>query len=184
MAALSTAQAAMDAHRGVAALAKHGLGFLRSLAVANANKVSWSRWARFGQPCCTFLCPRSHARFCVAVQVPLIAALPAAQAAMDAHRGVAAVAEHGLGFLYNLSVANANKVSWSRWARFGQPWCTLLCRCSHACTPSVPCVHALLCAGAVDGGPAHRPSSHGCPPRSGRRGWPCCANWLLRMRAR
>ena len=45
--------------------------------------------------------------------------LPAAQAAMVAHRGVAAVAEQGLGFLCNLSVAEANRVS--GWARFGQP---------------------------------------------------------------
>ena len=44
-----------------------------------------------------------------------MAALPTAQAAMDAHRGVAAVAEQGLGFLTNLAVAEANMVSW--WAR-------------------------------------------------------------------
>ena len=56
------------------------------------------------------------------VQVPLMVALPAAQAAMDAHRGVAAVAEQGLAFLRNLSFAEANKVSWPRWARFGQSW--------------------------------------------------------------
>jgi hypothetical protein len=48
------------------------------------------------------------------VQVPLMAALPAAEAAMDAHRGVAAVAEQGLGFMRSLSIADANKVSW--WA--------------------------------------------------------------------
>ena len=45
------------------------------------------------------------------VQVPLMAALPTAQAAMDAHRGVVAVGEHGLGFLRNLAMAEANKVS-------------------------------------------------------------------------
>ena len=43
-----------------------------------------------------------------------MAALPAAQAALDAHRAFADVAEHGLGFLCNLSVAEANEVSW--WA--------------------------------------------------------------------
>ena len=48
------------------------------------------------------------------VQVPLMAALPTAQAAMDAHRGVAAVAENGLGFLRSLAAAEVNKVSW--WA--------------------------------------------------------------------
>ncbi len=41
-----------------------------------------------------------------------MAALPCAQAAMDAHRGVAAMAEQGLGFLRNLSLAEAHKVSW------------------------------------------------------------------------
>jgi hypothetical protein len=56
------------------------------------------------------------------VQVPLMTALPAVQAAMDTHRGVAAVAEQGLGFLCNLSIAEANRVSW--WAHLGQPWCT------------------------------------------------------------
>ncbi len=39
-----------------------------------------------------------------------MAALPAAQAAMDAHRGVVAVAEQGLAFLRKLSVAEANQV--------------------------------------------------------------------------
>jgi hypothetical protein len=60
------------------------------------------------------------------VQVLLMAALRTAQAAMDAHRGVAAVAEQGLGFLRSLDVAEANKVMW--WTRFGQPWCTSLRR--------------------------------------------------------
>ena len=43
-----------------------------------------------------------------------MAALPTAQAAMDAHRGVAAVAEQGLCFLWYLAIAEANVVSW--WA--------------------------------------------------------------------
>jgi hypothetical protein len=46
-----------------------------------------------------------------------MAALPAARAAMDAHRGVAAVAEDGLVFLRNLSGPEANQVSW--WAGLG-----------------------------------------------------------------
>ena len=51
------------------------------------------------------------------VQVPLMALLPSAQAAMDAHRGVAAVAEYGLCFLENLAVlarADANRVRWTQ----------------------------------------------------------------------
>ena len=40
-----------------------------------------------------------------------MAALPAAQVALDAHRGVADVAEQGLAFLRSLSVAEANRVS-------------------------------------------------------------------------
>ncbi len=37
------------------------------------------------------------------VQVPLMRVVDSAVAAMDAHRGVAAVAEHGLRFLWNES---------------------------------------------------------------------------------
>ena len=163
MAALPAAQAAMDAHRGVAALAKHGLAFLRSLAVANANKVSW--WACFGQPPCVVdrmhVCPVHPALVHGCVQVPLMAALPSAQAAMDAHRGVAAVAEHGLAFLWNLSFAEANKVSW---------WACLLASFFACMCLVCPCARALLCAGAVDGGPAHCTRGHGCPPKSGGRG--------------
>ncbi len=85
----------------------------------------------------TSLRRRSHAspvhpalvRCCV--QVPLMAALSTAQAAMDAHRGVAAVAEQGLAFLRSLAVADANKVTW--WECLGQPWCTSLLSSSHAC---------------------------------------------------
>jgi hypothetical protein len=44
------------------------------------------------------------------VQVALMGALSSAVAAMDAHRGLAAVAEQGLGFLRNLSVADTNLV--------------------------------------------------------------------------
>jgi hypothetical protein len=65
------------------------------------------------------------------LQVPLMAALPTAQAAMDAHRGMAAVAEQGLGFLLNLAVAKANKVSW--WVCFGQSWGTILRARVHVC---------------------------------------------------
>ncbi len=43
-------------------------------------------------------------------QVALMGVLSSVVAAMDANRDVAAVAEHGVGFLRNLSVADANKV--------------------------------------------------------------------------
>jgi hypothetical protein len=45
-------------------------------------------------------------------------ALPAARAAMDAHRGVAIVAEYGMSFLSNLSRADANRVRVVRRSRF------------------------------------------------------------------
>ncbi len=44
------------------------------------------------------------------VQVPLMRVVDGAVAAMDAHRGVAAVAEHGLGFLRNMSITEPNMV--------------------------------------------------------------------------
>ena len=49
---------------------------------------------------------------CVActAQVPLMAEVLRARAALDAHVGVAGVAEQGLWFLWNLAVAQANKV--------------------------------------------------------------------------
>ncbi len=43
-------------------------------------------------------------------QVPLMAEVPRARAALDAHVGVANVVEHGLFFLSNLATAEANKV--------------------------------------------------------------------------
>ncbi len=39
MGVVSSAVAAMDAHRGVPAVAEHGLCFLRNLSVTDANKV-------------------------------------------------------------------------------------------------------------------------------------------------
>ncbi len=48
------------------------------------------------------------------VQVALMAALPSARAAMDAHRGVVAVAKTGLCFLSNLACADANIVRWTQ----------------------------------------------------------------------
>ena len=51
MAVLPLARAAMDAHRGVAAVAEHGLCFLRFLARADANMVRWTRCRLCG------LCP-------------------------------------------------------------------------------------------------------------------------------
>ncbi len=44
------------------------------------------------------------------VQVPLMRVVDSALAAMDAHRGVAVVAESGLGFLRNMSTAEPNRV--------------------------------------------------------------------------
>jgi hypothetical protein len=43
-------------------------------------------------------------------QVPLMDVAGSAVAAMDMHRGVVAVAEYGLGFLRNISSAEANRV--------------------------------------------------------------------------
>jgi hypothetical protein len=42
-AALPSARAAMDAHRGVAVVAKYGLCFLSNLACAAANMVRWTQ---------------------------------------------------------------------------------------------------------------------------------------------
>ncbi len=44
------------------------------------------------------------------LQVALMSAVPSAMAALDGHRGVAAVAEYGLGFLLNQSLAAENRV--------------------------------------------------------------------------
>ncbi len=44
------------------------------------------------------------------VQVPLMAEVPRARAALDAHVGDAGVAEAGLGFLGSLAAAEANRV--------------------------------------------------------------------------
>ena len=43
-----------------------------------------------------------------------MAVLPSARAAMDAHRGVAAVAEEGLRLLANLACAEPNEVRWTQ----------------------------------------------------------------------
>ena len=43
-------------------------------------------------------------------QVPLMAEVPRARAALDAHVGVAGVAEAGLSFFANLAIAEANMV--------------------------------------------------------------------------
>ena len=51
--------------------------------------------------------------WCCVWQIPLMAALPATRAALEAHRDVSAVAEHGLGFLMNLATAEANRVRWT-----------------------------------------------------------------------
>ncbi len=62
---------------------------------------------------CALACPWRHAGLCLCVlvfQVALMSSVPSAMAALDGHRGVAAVAEHWLGFLANQSVAPENRV--------------------------------------------------------------------------
>ena len=62
---------------------------------------------------CALACPWRHAGLCLCLlvlQVALMSAVPSAMAALDGHRGVAVVAECGLGFLYNQSVADENNV--------------------------------------------------------------------------
>ncbi len=55
----------------------------------------------------------------VFVQVPLMGVVSSAVAAMDAHRGVSAVAEHGVCFLRNLAVVDGTEVRcggvWGLW---------------------------------------------------------------------
>ena len=66
--------------------------------------------------CCdlrTLACPWRHPGKCVrllVLQVALMSAVPSAVAALDGHRGMAVVAENGLGFLTNQSLAAENKV--------------------------------------------------------------------------
>ncbi len=106
-------------------MAEQGLRFLRNLSAAEANNVSWAGGTLFGPTLVHLFAKLLYAyHVCPVIvscfaQVQLMAALPCAQAAMDAHRGVAAVAENGLVFLTNLAVAEANMVSW--WACLGHP---------------------------------------------------------------
>ena len=44
------------------------------------------------------------------LQVALMTVVPSTVAVLDSHRGLAAVAEYGLGFLHELSLAAENKV--------------------------------------------------------------------------
>ncbi len=53
-------------------------------------------------------CRGSRALLVCIVQVPLMAEVPRARTALDAHVGVAGVAEQGLAFLSNLADAVAN----------------------------------------------------------------------------
>ncbi len=126
MAELPRARAGLDAHVGVAGVAEAGLGLLRNLAAAEANKVracvcvkgrvgrgmcagGISRWL----DCCGVCGVRVEGRApCVActAQVPLMAEVPRARAALDAHVGVAGVAKAGLKFLACLAAAEANMV--------------------------------------------------------------------------
>ena len=105
------------------------------------------------------------------VQVPLMAALPFAQVALDAHRGVAAVAEHGLGFFWNLSFADVNKVRGGRSAGCVVCFpCTWKCVVVYSVRPVCPVMVIGCVPGAADGGAALSPSSYGCPSRRGGRG--------------
>jgi hypothetical protein len=176
MAALPTAQAAMDAHRGVAAVAEHGLAFLWNMCIAEANEVSW--WACFGQPCCTLLCPRSHA----CMRSMLCARAWLCTGAVDGgpvHRP----SDHGCppgsggrggarAELLEEPVYCGGQQASEQGELVGVFRSVLvhLLVSLIACIPSAPCARALLCTGAVDGGPAHRPSGRGCPPGSGGRG--------------
>jgi hypothetical protein len=53
---------------------------------------------------CGFVC------VLLVLQVALMSAVPGAVAALDRHRGVAGVAQYGLGLLYNQSFAAENRV--------------------------------------------------------------------------
>ncbi len=62
---------------------------------------------------CALACPWRHAGLCLCLlvsQVGLMSAVPRAMAALDGHRGVAEVAQYGLGFLFCLSAAAENRV--------------------------------------------------------------------------
>ena len=64
--------------------------------------------------CACVGCSWVRRRLCVCVlgrgQVPLMGALDSIVGALEAHRGVASVAEAGLKCLWNLSYAEANRV--------------------------------------------------------------------------
>ncbi len=75
-----------------------------------------------------------------------MAALPSAQAALDAHRGVAAVAEHGLCLLVNLAIADVNRVRWTQCWLCGLFPVHLEMRRCVLCPSCVPCDGDWLCA--------------------------------------
>jgi hypothetical protein len=69
---------------------------------------------------CALAYPWRRAGLCLCVlvfQVALMSLVPSAMAALDSHRGVAEVAQYGLGFLWKQSVAPENRV------RLGVPEC-------------------------------------------------------------
>ncbi len=125
MAEVPRARAALDAHVGVAGVVEQGLRFLGILSVAEANKVR----PHLFEGVCGLWRKESHAEWwldfcwvggvrveghapCVVctAQVPLMAEVPRARAALDGHMGDAGVADQGLWFLRHLAVAQANKV--------------------------------------------------------------------------
>ncbi len=130
MAEVPRARAALDAHVGVAGVAKAWLGFLWNLAVVEANLVRprmcvgghvgsgmcvggmsqaqewWLDYCRVGG---SRVEGRAPCVVCM-VQVPLMAEVPRARAVLDAHVGDAGVAEAGLRFLACLAATEANLV--------------------------------------------------------------------------
>jgi hypothetical protein len=144
MGVVSSAVAAMGAHRGVAAVAEEGLGILRNLSLVDANRVcvvvAYGRRHRVvdredglrreagsrgdvgawlvgcGHDGCAVGQCGVVWRCCVCgggmdvVQVVLMEVVSSAVAAMDAHRDLAAVAENFVCFLFNLSLADVNRV--------------------------------------------------------------------------
>jgi hypothetical protein len=112
-------------------------------------------------------------------------ALPWIIRVLARHPAHAAIAEHALFLLRRVSWASEDRVCMLFPAfllHLGPCVCTYVCDtiiwsfrrhwCNDLCAMSgMPRKLALwLIAGAVDGGPAHRPSGHGCPSRSGGRG--------------
>ena len=116
MGLIASAVAALDAHPGIAEVAKCGLGFLQHQVAVPENQVTWvavvlniGRCVCVGESVLVTVAP------CVAVvhhvQVALMSAVASAVAALDASLGDAEVAASGLGFLLGLAMSAENGVS-------------------------------------------------------------------------